>query len=204
MILSGLAYLVMISIGYALFFPLLSHISPDLTITPGYWEPKTLFNLGKLTGGYAIEDALFMFLTGGIAAALYEEMFGRHLSNRKAKHRPHVAVATAAVGAIVTTSFKVNLIYALIVFGFVGAAVIWIQRRDLVIHSLVGGLAFLVVYFLSFELFLLIFPHYIGTYYHLHNISGLLLLGVPLEEIMFAFSFGLMWSPIYEYMNDRR
>ncbi|HTY76023.1 MAG TPA: hypothetical protein VMD05_10740 [Candidatus Nanoarchaeia archaeon] len=29
----------------------------------------------------------------------------------------------------------------------------------------------------------------------------MLILGVPLEELMFAFTFGMMWSSVYEHVQ---
>jgi hypothetical protein len=35
--------------------------------------------------------------------------------------------------------------------------------------------------------------------WNLEAISGILILGVPLEELMFAYTFGMMWSSVYEH-----
>ncbi len=32
-------------------------------------------------------------------------------------------------------------------------------------------------------------------------ISGILILGVPLEELLFALSFGFYWSGVYEHVK---
>ena len=71
MILSGWYYFFVVSF----IFILIKLINPQQTIVPGYWNPDTLFNLGRITGGYAIEDAFYVFLTGGIAASVYEVIF---------------------------------------------------------------------------------------------------------------------------------
>ena len=204
MVWSGLAYFAVLSIGFLMlkiFFP---DISPERSIIPGYWNPNTLFDLGRRTGGYGIEDAIYMFFTGGIAVAIYEELFRKHLGNRKIKHKPHTAFAIGALGAIFTAAVHVNLIYAMITSGFVGAIIIWFQRPDLIKHSLLGGASYLFVYFLFFLLFLQLYPDYIHLYYGVANLSGYLFFGIPIEEFLFAFSFGLMWSPIYEYAKDLR
>jgi hypothetical protein len=31
------------------------------------------------------------------------------------------------------------------------------------------------------------------------DISGILVAGIPLEELLFAFAFGMMWSSAYEH-----
>jgi hypothetical protein len=37
--------------------------------------------------------------------------------------------------------------------------------------------------------------------WNLKAISGIRLIGVPLEELMFAFTFGLYWSSVYEHFT---
>jgi hypothetical protein len=181
-----------------------AHISPAQSINPGYWSPPTLFNLNNLTGGYGIEDALFMFFIGGIAAVIYEELFRHHITYKRLGHKPHYALLAGVIAALIVASTGINLFYTIVAFSFVGTAVIWIQRRDLILHSILGGISFLIVYVCLYLCILFIYPDFIVQYYNLRNISGILWLGLPLEEYIFAFGLGLMWSPIYEYVKDLR
>ncbi len=200
MIWSGIAYIVAITVWFfalrSLFW--LGYI--DSSITPGYWHPDTLFGLGKITGGYAIEDVLFMFFAGGIATFIYEYFFKIRINIKKTyKHHirsPLIGLAGSVIFALI---FKVNLMYSLIVFGFIGAIPIWIERKDLIRHSLMGGLVFTILYFLAFRMYITIFPDFIARFYNLKNMWGIMFLGVPIEELLYALSFGLLWSPIYEY-----
>src|SRR5437868_803647 len=73
MIYSGLLYL---SYGFVMFLVIkLLAADPTKTINPGYWTPPSLFDLSARTGGYGIEDGLFSFCFGGIAAGLFELIF---------------------------------------------------------------------------------------------------------------------------------
>lgn len=183
----------------ALFFDL-EHL-----LISNYWNPKTIFNLGILTGGLAIEDLIFSFFVGGIATFGYEAVFNKKV-RIKNKHRHHIR---AIVGAIVLAGIfaaflKPNPIYALIAFGFSGAMLMWLERRDLVRHSIYGGLIFTAIYFLAFTFFDLLFPNFVHQSYNLSQISGVLVFKIPLEELMYALSFGLLWAPIYEYEHGSR
>lgn len=181
---------------------LFASVSEAQSINPGYWQPTTLFDLNSQTGGYGIEDAFFMFFIGGIAAVLFEELFRKRIRYRALKHRPHKAILLGVLGAAVVAATGINLIYAVIAFGYIGATVIWYQRPDLIQHSLLGGTAFLITYIACYASVILLYPGLIEQQYNLNNISGVLLLGIPLEEYLFAFGLGLMWSPIYEYVRD--
>lgn len=203
MVWSGLYYIKILTIAFGAIALLMiaGLIGPARRITPGYWEPPTLFNLGALTGGYAIEDAIFMFFVGGITAAVYEFALRKKIIHPHKRHAHHKAILIGSLcAAIFAISFRnFNLIYSLVVFGLTGALTLWTERRDLIAHSLFGGVVFLSIYAALFLFYNAAFPYFIPHYFHLENISGILLLGIPIEELLYAFSFGLFWSPIYEY-----
>ena len=53
-------------------------------------------------------------------------------------------------------------------------------------------------------IFLAFFPSFVALHYHPEQVSGILALGIPLEEYLYALGFGSMWSVIYSYMHDLR
>jgi hypothetical protein len=77
-------------------------------------------------------------------------------------------------------------------------------RHDLWLKMTVSGCLFLVLYFVVFVLFNLAFPGYVAAVWNLPAISGVRLVGVPIEELMYAFTFGLYWSSVYEHLMWRR
>ena len=200
MLWSGLVYFGFITLIHILFLVSRNFINIGSPITPGYWSPNTLFNLGKITYGYSIEDILFMFFVGGIATSIYEFILKKNIDIKK-NRRHHIKALVASIVSFFVFGllFKMNLIYSLIVSSFVGAISIWIERRDLVKHSLYGGISFVIIYMVGFLIFKLLFPNFISGVYNLDNLIGINFLDIPLEEYLYAFSFGLMWAPIYEY-----
>ncbi len=207
MIWSGAAYAALMTIIFiiikvtSLFFIIESY----RTVNPGYWSPNTIFDLNRITGGHSIEDALFMFFTGGIVAFIYEFFFHKKIKLKiNYKHHVKAIIFSLIVFIIFVAFYKINLIYPLILFGFAGALFIWFSRKDLIKHSLIGGIVFLVIYFISFNLINLLYPNFIEQTYNLNNISGILLFKIPLEELLFALSFGLLWSPFYEYEHGEK
>lgn len=201
MIYSGSAYVVLLTFGYIfLFYLSATHNSPR-SITPGYWAPPTLFDLGRKTSGYSLEDLFFIFFNGGIAAALYELVFNMKVQKRSDKRlkKNYALWAALAAGFLVFKFTSLNAIYVLVAVQLFGAlALIW-QRRDLIIHSLAGGLLFMIFYGCLFLIFNLLFPAFLDNYYHLERTSGIWFLGIPIEEFEYAISFGMLWAPLYEY-----
>ncbi len=86
----------------------------------------------------------------------------------------------------------------------IGAVATMLCRPDLKTKTWVGGLLFLgyyVVFLLGLEWTA---PGYIERVWHLHALSGVLLAGMPIEELLFAFAFGLYWSGVYEHFTWKR
>jgi len=207
MIWSGLFYAALLAV-FLIFFRLGTIVFPVASsreIVPGYWHPHTIFNLGRITGGYSVEDGLYMFFVGGIATYVYELIFHKSIRfKRKIQNHIHAVKLAAFAAALLALLTNLNLMYSLILFGYVGAAVIWRERKDLIAHSVVGGVCFALIYIVSFMIFNLLFPHFVGEFYTFKNVSGVLILGIPLEEYLYALSFGLMWAPFYEYEHGEK
>ena len=84
---------------------------------------------------------------------------------------------------------------------FTGAVGAIICRRDLTKKILVGGLIFLGIYFIFFFLFNWAFPGYIEQVWNFEGISGIKIFGVPMEELLFALTLGMLWSSLYEHLG---
>lgn len=178
---------------------------------PAYWNPPTLLDLARRTG-FDLESLLFSFAIGGIVFAAYDALAGLGpADNLKAerydpRHRHHLAAIVTApvVFAVLLAVTKLNAIYAA-ALGF-GASFVATRyfRPDLWIKMLVGGVLFLALYFIVFAAFNLGFPGYVTAVWNLPALSRVLVAGVPLEELMFAFTFGFYWSSVYEHVAWRR
>lgn len=175
---------------------------------PAYWNPPTLFDLARRTG-FDLESFVFCFAVGGIVAVMYEALTpARHVKmpaveHRHQQHRFHwwavISAPTAFLFLLAATNL--NPIYAAMIALGVGFFATWYCRPDLVSKMLVSGALFTGVYFLTFLLLNFTFPGYARAAWNLPAISGVLIAGVPLEELPWAFSFGLYWSSIYEHFG---
>ncbi|MFA5867340.1 MAG: lycopene cyclase domain-containing protein [Actinomycetota bacterium] len=172
---------------------------------PAYWNPPTLFNLAQRTG-FDIESLIFAFGIAGLVAVSYELLFGAHHvamashERSSARHRWHVvALASPPVILLVFLATGINPIYASFA-AFVGAGFFTaFCRPDLIKKMLVSGALFTGFYFVFFLTLVLAYPDYVHHVWNLDALSGILILGVPLEELMFAAGFGFLWSSIYEH-----
>ncbi|MDP3975213.1 MAG: lycopene cyclase domain-containing protein [Candidatus Jorgensenbacteria bacterium] len=178
---------------------------------PAYWNPPSVFDLAARTG-FDIESLIFSFGIGGIAVVIYERIFRtahermtpheRHLS----RHRYHLFALLSApvIFFLLLIATSLNPIYSAAIAMVIGGLFAWYCRPDLKKKMLVSAMIFLGIYFVYFLTLIAIFPGYVEQVWNLKDISGILILGIPLEELMFAISFGFLWSSIYEHFTWRK
>lgn len=178
---------------------------------PEYWNPPTLFNLAQKTG-FDIESIIFAFSVGGIAAVIYELIFPvRHEPvSRKEKYKPrhkYHPLALLSVPIIFLLLFiftNLNPIYSTVIALISGGLATWYCRPDLKKKMFASAFIFLGLYFFFFLVLILFYPGYVQKVWNLSAISGILILGIPLEELIFAFSLGFLWSSVYEHIMWRK
>ena len=177
---------------------------------PEYWNPPSLFELAQRIG-FDIESIIFSFAIGGIAAVLYNIITrkrvepvrpGERHDLRRRWHRWAVATPFALFPILYFLPW--NVIYPAIAAMITGAiAAVWC-RPDLKVNTLIGGVLFLAIY----TVFLLGLkwsaPGYTEEVWNLEALSGGLIFGLPLEELVFAFAFGLFWTGFHEHLTGKR
>jgi hypothetical protein len=177
---------------------------------PEYWNPPSLFELAQRTG-FDIESIIFSFSIGGVGAALYSGITGKRLEplplleRQQIRHRWHRwALATPFALFPILYFLPWNVIHAGIAAMIAGAIAVVLCRPDLMANTLLGGVLFLALY----TVFLLGLkwsaPGYIEQVWNLKALSGFLIYGLPLEELLFGFAFGLFWTGIYEHFTSKR
>ena len=177
---------------------------------PEYWNPPSLFELAQRTG-FDIESIIFSFAIGGTAAVFYNILLRKRLERlsfaerRQWRHGGHRWALAAPLALFpILYALPWNPIYAGIAAMVLGAIATVLCRPDLKSNTLLGGVLFLALY----TTFLLGLkwsaPGYIEQVWNLIALSGIVIYGLPIEELMFGFSFGLFWTGIYEHFTWRR
>lgn len=174
---------------------------------PRYWNPPSLFELAQRTG-FDIESLIFAFAIGGIGSALYDILTRRDLASvsaverHSARHRLHRLALIAPYFLFVPLYFLPwNPIYPSLLCLLIAGIASVICRPDLRRKTLIGGLLFLGLYG-AFMLGLRWFsPGYIEQVWNLRALSGVLIAGIPLEELVFGLTFGMYWTGVYEHLS---
>ncbi len=177
---------------------------------PEYWSPPSLFDLA-INIGFDIESLIFCFGIGGVGAVLYNVLAGqvpqpmRDMARHHKRHRFHKQILASPFIVFPFLYFLPwNPIYPSIVAMSVGAvATIWC-RPDLKTKTWVGGLLFLSYYVFFLLALEWTASGYIDRVWNLDALSGISIFNMPLEELLFSFSFGMYWSGVYEHVTWKR
>lgn len=174
---------------------------------PRYWNPPSLFDLAARTG-FDIESLIFSFAIGGIGAAGYAWLRRTSLltmgedDRRSPWHRLHwLAVWGPFVLFVPLALLPWNPIYASIASLLVGAAAAVACRPDLWRNVVAGSLIFLAIYAVFMLGLVWGVPGYVERVWRLSDLSGVLIAGIPLEELVFGLAFGAYWSGAYEHLT---
>jgi hypothetical protein len=174
---------------------------------PRYWSPPTLFDLAQRSG-FDLESAIFAFAIGGLAGISYDFFIRSDVRQPRRddlRHRWH-KLALASPLLIVPVLLlvpSVNPIYWACIALSLGAVASVACRPDLLGRTLIGAAVFTGLYFVFFLSLVLAHPDYVPRVWNLPDISGVLVMGVPLEELLFAASLGAMWAGLYEHATWR-
>ena len=188
--------MVILSLVGGVLFPL------ALIYLPDYWYPDHI--IGNLPLG--IEDFLFAFFIAGIGAILYEVILGKThtlCDCRKKDPKKLIPIILVAIGTLLslTLIFKLNSIYSSYVAFLIIFAYIVYFRRDLFWQAIMSGFSVGLLMFIFYQVWIWLYPGIIQHWWKLQNISGILIFGTPLEEILWGFSWGLVGGAIYEFIR---
>lgn len=177
---------------------------------PAYWNPPSLFDLAQRTG-FDLESLVFSGAIGGLGVAGYRALTRLPLreltphQRMSARHRWHLpALASPFLVFVGLLPLHWNPIYPAILAMAAGAAATMLCRPDLWRNTLFGGAVFLALY----AVFLLglkwLWPGYIEAVWNLDALLAWRPAGLPVEELLFGFAFGMYWSSVYEHVNWRQ
>lgn len=170
---------------------------------------------GTQIAAIGIEDLLFSFALFGIAAVIYQVLLGKRISNRTIeRRRVQPAILHWAAQLVIMISawllillvmnafFGMGVIQSAVIGGlFVGIYII-ADRKDLLADALLSGFFTLVLVFVTEQLFFVrLFPEAISNFWTSETVSGIVLGGIPFEELLWAAVVGFAIGPLYEYIR---
>lgn len=171
---------------------------------PEYWNPVRVSSLGT---GAGVEDILFSFSSGGLAWLLAASLSGSRIEAAIEPGKVLVrfaafAVPGVAAGALLWKS-GIGSMNATLAVAVVSAAVLAFRQRGLLRLSAAGGAGFGILYSLVLAGAFTLWPHFADQWSTARS-WGLSVLGLPLEEIVWATGGGAVWTLFVAWLVDAR
>lgn len=171
---------------------------------PDYWAPVRLFSLGD---GAGVEDLLFSFSAGGLAWLLATSPSGPRIEAAIEPRRVLVrfaafAVPGVAAGALLWRS-GLGPMGAALAVAVVSAAVLAFRQRGLLCLSAAGGAGFGILYSLVLAGAYALWPRFADQWTAAGS-WGVSVLGLPLEEVVWATGGGAVWPLFVAWLVDAR
>lgn len=170
--------------------------------TADWWRPTTI--TGTRVG---VEDFIFGFAIGGILVAGYE-FFSRKKLVETGKYSNGLENTRKAIYlflAVFLLAYTIAGIPSWLAWSsasVTATAVIVYYRRDLIKTSIGTGFISLGFALVLYPVLLWFNPGFVQQTYLLDQLSGILILGVPVEEFIWFFTSGCMVGPYYELYNE--
>lgn len=189
-------------------------LSPGVLMVAAH-DARSLETYGAPVG---VEDLLFSFCLFGIAAVIYQALLGKHTAKwRGDRYRianpamhwfSHLLIIFgiwAFISLVMSLVFALSTVQGIIIGGLLIGTYIVADRKDLLLDALLSGILVAILVFLTEQLFFArLFPDAARDFWQIENISGILLGGIPVEEILWAAVVGFAVGPVYEYIRRYR
>lgn len=175
--------------GFGLLSLILSYIFKD------YWKPTYLFN------NIHIEDFIYGFLFAGILPGVKDIINNTKLDN-KYKINLYLSLLYILIllsfFLIFTTLLKINNIYIMALIPFIIGIISLLKVKGKVINVFYTIIVSLLITIIYYELLILIYPSVIDNLFLLNNVSGIKIINIPLEELLFSIGIGTGCTYTYE------
>ena len=168
-----------------------------------WWHPPHITNTPV-----GIEDFLIGFASGGAIAVIYEEILKkRYYKSHVRRHVPGVKIIL-----LLLAQLTFWLLWGLHLTSFVGssiamlttASVMFYYRKDLFWKGFLTALLTPLISLVFYYPIIFSVPNWVNQTYRFNYLSGRLVLGIPIEELIFWFFAGLVFGPLYEYWQGIR
>jgi hypothetical protein len=176
-------------------------LTSQLVYSEDWWHSSNI--TGTRIG---FEDFLFGFFMGGVACFAYEVLFHKRLVPRS---EPKSTFGFRYVGSMVVILFFGGYYFAGIdsftatILAFLIPTIVQIYLRpDLMNNALFGALFSTLLGFLFVEVPEIVLPGWVSETWRHDELSGIMLLHLPMEDFFWFVLAGAFLAPIYKYWKN--
>ncbi|PIR83970.1 hypothetical protein COU18_00995 [Candidatus Kaiserbacteria bacterium CG10_big_fil_rev_8_21_14_0_10_51_14] len=178
----------------------LGPISQVLWFHKDYWQPPYAFPISVAGVQVGIEELLFAFFISGIASVIYQVVF-RKTVERKERHilRASIIVATAVGVFIALKHIGFNTVWASTDALFLGTLLMILINRRLFMDSVMSAFLVLALVYPLYWLLFAFFPDAHQIFWVSEGLSGVNVLGAPIEEMTWFVAWAMFAGILYEF-----
>lgn len=197
----------MLILGFAIFWS--GPFSEYYWMTADWWHPETI--TGTIIG---IEDFIFSFAHVIIPIFIYKWVFEKevagdfnwaHLRIKDILKRLGLwFIVPFILAGILIQIFHVHSVIGVFIGMIMSGIIVVIQRKDLLRAALWSSLLMTLIALPAYLLLELLSPWYIAEMWYMSQLTGVVWLGIPIEDILWYMIFGFMMGWAYEYLFDFR
>jgi len=176
-----------------------------------YWRPEYFLPIRWGSWTFGLEDLLISFVCGGLCAGFFDLAARRQGERELAAIKPAGAARFLLVllAAFLAVSLFISLFRCNSVYATAGVASAWgawfLSRRPrwivpAMLTVLLSGTLLLLSYW---GFYFRVFPEVFERWWLVSALSGLMVLGVPVEELLWAASSSLFYGPAFRYYQDQ-
>lgn len=179
-------------------------LAEGIWYTQDWWKPQTITH--TLIG---IEDFFLAFSTGGISSVIYKELFHKTIYKSVRFKTNHWILVLPLLTVLMVTHvlfvyFKWFSFWANITGFGIGLLGISLLRKDLEEEAIKGGLLFTLLIIPVYWILNYFYPAMYLEIWNFKKISGIFLLGIPYEDLVWWFFAGAFAAVLYDYWNVLR
>lgn len=168
----------------------------ELLFIPEYWSP--VFQTIPILKDLFLESILFCFFLGGSVPVLYQVLFKEKLLTTNKVNPSLTLIAPFLFLTYFLKLTTLNIMYYVCGSMLVSSiAILPYLKKNIAKRIFCSAALNTVLYFGLYLIAWETFPE-LSASYTLENLSGISLIGIPIEEIAWIFSFALYFTPIYE------
>lgn len=166
-----------------------------------WWHPPTF------TGTYVgFEDAIYSFSLGGFGAVVYQFVFNKALKAKSVYKKLSISrgflyliILPYFIGFLAVYFTDLDVLSTWLIAVIPPILFMLFLRKDLVMHSIYGGLILAVFHYFGFLLLDLIEPGFVNQWYYTENLSGVYLSNMPLDDFIWYFFLGMYLTIVYKF-----
>lgn len=167
--------------------------------TKDWWHPATITNT-KL----GIEDVLLSASNGGFVFALYFTFFRNQKiisKNVNIKKSSFILILNLFLLSFLFWGIKLSSFYATTTCFLLTCTILFYKKPTVIIPSLFTGAVMVFSYIPVYLILITTVPELIIRIWYMQNLSGVLFLGIPIEDIVFYSVGGIYASAVLFYPN---